>query len=92
MAEEVEGTETILALPDPEIQESLQSENEVDTWMEGEQTWPTEEELKEADVIEEQKRLVRVPKGMGAYQATWIMDEDLEDAEEYEDEDDDEGI
>ena len=32
----------------PSQQESLQAENEIDP-MEGEQTWPTEEELQEAD-------------------------------------------
>jgi len=34
--------------PDPEIQEDLISENEPDP-LEGEQTWPTEEELQEAE-------------------------------------------
>ena len=34
-------------LPDPDTQDSLQSENEIDH-MAGEQTWPTEDELAEA--------------------------------------------
>lgn len=38
----------LLARADPAFQESLQSEVEPDP-MEGEQTWPTDEELKEAE-------------------------------------------
>ena len=45
--------------------------------MEGEQTWPTEEEFKEA---ENQTRTKRVPRGTSAYQAAWILD-DEEDEE-----------
>ena len=40
--------------------------------MEGEQTWPTDEELAEA---ERQRKVVkRVPKGTSEYQAAWIVD------------------
>ena len=42
-----DGEVRVLERADPEKQESLQTENEVDP-MEGEQTWPTEEELVEA--------------------------------------------
>lgn len=38
----------LLARADPAFQESLQSEVEPDP-MEGEQTWPTDEELREAE-------------------------------------------
>jgi pre-rRNA-processing protein TSR1 len=38
----------VLDIPDPEEQDDLVSENEPD-FMENEQTWPTEEELAEAD-------------------------------------------
>jgi hypothetical protein len=38
----------VLDMPDPEEQDDLISENEPD-FMENEQTWPTEEELAEAD-------------------------------------------
>jgi pre-rRNA-processing protein TSR1 len=37
-----------LAVADPQLQETLQAENVPDTFA-SEQTWPTEEELKEAD-------------------------------------------
>ena len=51
--------------------------------MEGEQTWPTQEEMLAAE--QEQKTKVRrVPKGTSEYQAAWIVDEDG-------DNDDDEG-
>lgn len=74
-----------IAVANPEFQEQLIFENEPDV-MEGEQTWPTEEELKEAAISQTQngKRTVRVPKGMGEYQAAWIIDK-----EEFQDEDED---
>lgn len=40
--------------------------------MDGEQTWPTEEEMAEAE--EHIKRVKRVPAGMSDYQAAWIPD------------------
>ncbi|KAL0228493.1 hypothetical protein RCL1_004636 [Eukaryota sp. TZLM3-RCL] len=49
-------------------------------WTEGEQTWPTEEELNEAE-----SRTVTVPKGWSAYQASWMPD-DLEENSENDDE------
>jgi pre-rRNA-processing protein TSR1 len=68
--------------------------------MDAEQTWPTEEEITQAngiakvDVIEfvkEQKKMRRVPKGTSAYQAAWIL-EDYEDGEEINSEDDDDQV
>ncbi|KAK3744874.1 hypothetical protein QZH41_003654 [Actinostola sp. cb2023] len=58
----------------PAFQESLQSEVELDP-MEGEQTWPTEDELKEAE----------------DYQASWITEgeNDDDDNEESDNDDDD---
>ncbi|KAJ3047950.1 hypothetical protein HK097_011022 [Rhizophlyctis rosea] len=85
--------EQVLHVPDPEKQESLIAENDPDP-MEGEQTWPTEEELKEADdrvrrlgastagstTSKSSKKKKLVPKGTSAYQAAWIIDdEDDED-------------
>ena len=69
-----------LATADPEFQEQLIFENEPDM-MDGEQTWPTEEELNEAAMNQKQngKRFVKVPKGMGEYQAAWIIDKEIED-------------
>ena len=76
-----------IAIANPDIQEPLIFENEPDI-MDGEQTWPTEEELNEAAFNQSQgsKRLVRVPKGMGEYQAAWIIDhEQLEEGNASED-------
>jgi pre-rRNA-processing protein TSR1 len=55
---------------DPALQESLQAEAEYDE-MNAEQTWPNEEELKEAQIVKLKKK---VPKGTSAYQAAWILD------------------
>ncbi|XP_067940216.1 pre-rRNA-processing protein TSR1 homolog [Watersipora subatra] len=66
----------LLAQCDSRRQESLASVIDVDP-MEGEQTWPTEEELAESvanAAVEKTKTVVRVPKGTSSYQATWIVD------------------
>lgn len=46
--------------------------------MEGEQTWPTEEELEEAEEKSRvmKRRVKKVPRGMSEYQAAWIPDSD----------------
>ncbi|XP_063485730.1 pre-rRNA-processing protein TSR1 homolog isoform X2 [Symphalangus syndactylus] len=65
----------VLMKADPDRQESLQAEVIPDP-MEGEQTWPTEEELSEAkDFLKESSKVVKkVPKGTSSYQAEWILD------------------
>jgi len=75
----------VLEVADPVTQESLVSEVVPDP-MEGEQTWPLEEELREAEVIQAQCVAKRVPTGTSEYQAAWIMDSEgsEEDAEEEE--------
>lgn len=71
----------VLAQVLPGARESLVRENEPDV-LDGEQTWPTEEELKEAerDAAAATKR--RLPKGTSDYQAAWILDNDDGDDEE----------
>ncbi|XP_037534173.1 pre-rRNA-processing protein TSR1 homolog [Nematolebias whitei] len=85
----------VLMKADPSCQESLQSEAEVNP-MDGEQTWPTESELMEAEEARKTKRVMKVPKGTSDYQATWIVDEDEEENddldEESSDDDDDDDI
>ena len=81
---------------DPTILESLISENEPDD-MDGEQTWPTEEELNEAAKEQQKKKVIKkvVPKGTSDYQAAWILDgEEIEeeDDEDESDEDEDEDM
>ncbi|XP_063167634.1 pre-rRNA-processing protein TSR1 homolog [Candoia aspera] len=90
---EMEEEVKVLSKADPGKQESLQSEVVPDP-MEGEQTWPTEEELREAaESLKQSKKVVkRVPKGTSAYQAAWILDKEewgngSEEEEEEEEED-----
>ncbi|XP_078536258.1 pre-rRNA-processing protein TSR1 homolog [Lissotriton helveticus] len=82
----------VLMKADPKEQEPLLTEVVPDP-MEGEQTWPTEDELKEAeDSLKETKKVVRkVPKGTSDYQAAWILDDDEKSGSEEDtsDEDDD---
>ncbi|XP_077982954.1 pre-rRNA-processing protein TSR1 homolog [Glandiceps talaboti] len=87
----------VLCRADPAKQESLQAEVIPDP-MEGEQTWPTEEELAEAEalqktVLEKRKFRKKVPKGTSEYQAAWIVDDeekeiDSDDMSGSEDSDD----
>ncbi|XP_043910314.1 pre-rRNA-processing protein TSR1 homolog isoform X2 [Protopterus annectens] len=88
-AAEMEQDIKVLMTADPTKQESLQTEVVPDP-MEGEQTWPTEEELKEVEssLNKTVKVVKRVPKGTSDYQATWILDEnDEEDVESSSEED-----
>ncbi|KZV16533.1 hypothetical protein F511_11365 [Dorcoceras hygrometricum] len=72
--------------PDPMKQEPLVIENVPDL-LAGEQTWPTEAEMAEADHEEERRvKKKRLPKGTSEYQAAWIMD-DFDD--DYPDSDED---
>uniref|UniRef100_K7GK29 Pre-rRNA-processing protein TSR1 homolog n=1 Tax=Pelodiscus sinensis TaxID=13735 RepID=K7GK29_PELSI len=74
-------------LMQPRKQQPLQSEVIPDP-MEGEQTWPTEEELKDAEgSLKKRRKVLKVPKGTSNYQAAWIVD-DGEDGSEEEEEDD----
>ncbi|GAA5809732.1 hypothetical protein MFLAVUS_003145 [Mucor flavus] len=85
----------VIDTPKPDEQDDLISENVPDL-MENEQTWPTEEELADADARVRRMRNLdgndqvtkRVPKGTSSYQAAWIVDE--EDADYTDEEDDDE--
>lgn len=75
---------SVLQVADPAKQESLISENIPDP-MNAEQTWPTDEEIKEAN-IETKKKIKKVPKGWSDYQAAWIVDSDAEGSEGSNDE------
>ncbi|XP_039987550.1 pre-rRNA-processing protein TSR1 homolog [Xiphias gladius] len=92
-AGEEEAPVRVLMKADPSRREGLETEAEVDP-MDGEQTWPTETELLEAEEARKNKRVMKVPKGTSAYQATWIVDGDEEengetDEESSDDDDDD---
>ncbi|CEP13339.1 hypothetical protein [Parasitella parasitica] len=85
----------VIDTPKPDEQDDLIAENEPD-FMNNEQTWPTEEELAEADARVRRMRNLdggeptkkRVPKGTSSYQAAWIFDDDDADYSEVEDEED----
>lgn len=69
----------VLQAANPAVQESLQSEVIPDP-MEGEQTWPTDNELKEAESYCEKRGATKhVPEGTSDYQAAWIIDSCSED-------------
>ncbi|XP_012405318.1 pre-rRNA-processing protein TSR1 homolog isoform X2 [Sarcophilus harrisii] len=89
-ASEMEEDIKVLVKADPARQESLQSEVVPDP-MEGEQTWPTEEELNEAKALLKEKAKVvkKVPKGTSSYQAEWIVDEEGSSSGEEEEEEED---
>ncbi|NXY35813.1 TSR1 protein, partial [Pomatorhinus ruficollis] len=85
--DEMEEDVKVLMKADPSKQESLQSEVVPDP-MEGEQTWPTEEELQEAeDSLKANRKVVKVPKGTSKYQAAWIVDDGEEGSEKGDDDD-----
>ncbi|KAG9485824.1 hypothetical protein GDO78_008743 [Eleutherodactylus coqui] len=83
---EMEEDVKVLMKADPSVKESLQSEVVPDP-MEGEQTWPTEEELKEAEDSLKVKVQKKVPKGTSTYQAAWILDDEESGEEDSEDHD-----
>lgn len=58
--------------------------------MDAEQTWPTQQELDEAE--KQQKIVKRVPKGTSEYQAAWIPDEDGEELQDDEESEEGEGM
>lgn len=63
-------------LPDPLSQEPLLVENAPDP-LAGEQTWPTEAEIAEADANSNRHKLKKkkLPRGTSDYQAAWIVDD-----------------
>ncbi|KAI9029985.1 hypothetical protein CLU79DRAFT_418195 [Phycomyces nitens] len=93
---EMQADPKVVDTPNPAEQDDLVAENEPD-FMENEQTWPTEEELAEADERvralgrgpDGEKLKKRVPKGTSAYQAAWIPDDENEDYSDYEEDADD---
>lgn len=94
MDSEVNDVQVIRCLvPDPLKQEPLLVENIPDP-LAGEQTWPTEAEMAEADKNLKQKRRKKMlPRGTSDYQAAWIVDEsDEEGSDTDNEEDDDDGM
>nr|VDD44616.1 unnamed protein product [Brassica oleracea] len=77
-------------VPDPMKQEPLVTENTPDP-LAGEQTWPTEAEMAEADRNQKQGKPKKrsLPRGTSEYQAAWIIDEIDEEDSDNGDFDDD---
>ncbi|WZZ60068.1 hypothetical protein YC2023_060175 [Brassica napus] len=77
-------------VPDPMKQEPLVTENTPDP-LAGEQTWPTEAEMAEADINQKQGKPKKrsLPRGTSEYQAAWIIDEIDEEDSDNGDFDDD---
>ena len=74
--------------------QELDAENVPDA-MEGEQTWPTVEEMREAEAAGRSAatpRIKKVPKGFSEYQAAWIVDEEGEDVDDDSEGDSDEDM
>jgi len=74
--------------------QELDAENVPDA-MEGEQTWPTMEEMREAEAAGRSaatSRIKKVPKGFSEYQAAWIVDEEGEDVDDDSEGDSDEDM
>jgi len=74
-----------------EERQEIDCENVPDA-MEGEQTWPTAQEMMEAEKEAQDNKVTRVkrlPKGFGEYMASWIVDEEeLEEGDDAEDDSD----
>jgi pre-rRNA-processing protein TSR1 len=81
----------VLAQVPPEARESLVRENEPDV-LDAEQTWPTEEELKDAEQAAAAAKKRRLPKGTSDYQAAWILDSDVVDGDDDEEDEDEEEL
>lgn len=83
---------TVIATPNPAVQESLVMENEPDMF-DGEQYLsPEEEALAQQTLLSDdpgKKAVIRVPKGTSEYQAAWIMEQARAAGEEDEDESED---
>ncbi|WOG99858.1 hypothetical protein DCAR_0519214 [Daucus carota subsp. sativus] len=76
-SDELHSVQVISSLvPDPMKQEPLLVENLPDS-LAGEQTWPTEAEMAEADKIHMERKLKKrtLPRGTSEYQAAWIIDD-----------------
>ncbi|GFS48025.1 pre-rRNA-processing protein TSR1 homolog [Nephila pilipes] len=70
----------VVELANPLDQESLQSEVIPDP-LDGEQTWPTQEELDAAEQLKPKKSVRKVTEGTSEYQAAWICDSENEESE-----------
>ncbi|XP_021902553.1 pre-rRNA-processing protein TSR1 homolog [Carica papaya] len=90
-SDDIHAAEVIrMLVPDPIKQEPLLVENVPDP-LAGEQTWPTEAEMVEADRDRKEKRQRKraLPRGTSEYQAAWIVDDTDERSSDSDDNNDD---
>lgn len=89
--EDMEGV--VLATQNPKFHEPLQFEFEVDMFQNEDQTWPTKEELAEAEEAAKQREITQkkrlLAKGLSEYQANWLFDDDIDEDEGSEEEEED---
>ena len=98
--QDVNMSELVSIIPSVKLQDDMISENEPDM-MDGEQTWPTAEELQEAELAsssigdnaglanKKKGRMMKVPKGTSEYQASWILEDGVENDEAIDENDED---
>ncbi|KAL8172137.1 hypothetical protein V2J09_023941 [Rumex salicifolius] len=93
-ADDANGVQVVQTLAaESSEQEPLLVENVPDP-LAGEQTWPTEAEMDEADKNEKQRILKKksLPRGTSDYQAAWILNDTDDDASESGGDDDNDGM
>lgn len=78
------GEPVVLAQADPTVQEDLRMEAEYDPFA-AEQTWPTKEELAEAEREKRKSEKTMAKNGMSSYQSAWLSDGDDEEKEDGDD-------
>ncbi|EIE25675.1 DUF663-domain-containing protein [Coccomyxa subellipsoidea C-169] len=77
----------LVVFPDPAARDEVIRENEADP-LAGEQTWPTDMEMQEAEQQDKKKR--RLPRGTSEYQAAWITEDIVGEGESSEDDEEEE--
>ncbi|PRQ16479.1 putative ribosome biogenesis protein BMS1/TSR1 [Rosa chinensis] len=89
-ADEVDDVVVRSLVPDPLKQEALLVENVPDS-LDNEQTWPTEEEMADAEKNQKQKKRRKriLPRGTSEYQAAWIINDTDEEESGTDEEVDD---
>ncbi|XP_044511758.1 pre-rRNA-processing protein TSR1 homolog isoform X1 [Mangifera indica] len=93
MEDEIHDAVVIRSLDPGPSQEPLLVENVPDP-LAGEQTWPTEAEMADADQNQREIRLKKraLPRGTSEYQAAWIVDDTDEDDSDIDDNADDDMV
>lgn len=88
-----QAEDMVLATADPALQEDLRFEAEYDPFA-AEQTWPTNEELAEAEEEAKKQRQADAAanKGASSYQAAWLDGDDEEEEMKDDDEEGDDAV